>query len=95
MKACRPRSMVLPYQMGLAIQLDHKFGSKLHWLGYTESYADTQNYKYCFLNNRNGGNTSDVLDTITEDTNDEIDDEIEVDIELTFGEVASEGHNDM
>jgi len=33
-----------------------------------------------------------------EDTNDEIDDEIEIDIELdtlTFGEVASERHNDM
>jgi len=66
-KVCQPRSGVLPYQMGLAILLDHRFGSKwmfnkLHRLGYTESYAETQNYKYCFLNNGNGGNTSDVLD---------------------------------
>ena len=27
-KAYRPRSGVLPHQMGLAIQLDHRFGSK-------------------------------------------------------------------
>ena len=57
-KACWPRSGVLPYQMGLAIQLDHRYGSKwmldkLHQLGYTESYAETHNYKYCFLNNKN------------------------------------------
>ena len=37
--------------MGLAIQLDHRFWSKwllnkLHRLGYTESYAETQNDKY-------------------------------------------------
>jgi hypothetical protein len=41
-KAFRPRSGVMPHQMGLAIQLDHRFGSKwiinkLHQLGYTES----------------------------------------------------------
>ena len=54
-KACRPRSGVLPYHMGLAIQLDHRFGSKwmlnrLHQRSYTctESYAETHNYKYCF-----------------------------------------------
>lgn len=75
-KACRPRSGVLPYQMGLAIQLDHRFGSKwminkLHRLGYTESYSETQNYKYCFLNDRNGDgipDTSGTLDTIVEET---------------------------
>ena len=44
-KACRSRSGVLPHQMGLAIQLDHRFGSKwmlnkFHQLGYTESYSD-------------------------------------------------------
>ena len=41
-------------QMGLAIQLDHRFGSKrllnkFQWFGSTESYAETQRYKYCFL----------------------------------------------
>lgn len=70
--------------------------NKLHQLGYTESYSETQNYKYCFLNNGDEGNNSDVLDTIIEDTNDEIDDEIKVDIELAIdGKVASEKHNDM
>jgi len=72
--------------------------SYIGWGIYTESYAETQNYKHCFLNNGNRSNTSDVLDSITEDTNDEIDDEIEVDIELdtlTFGEVANKRYSDM
>ena len=100
-KSCRPRSGVLPYHMGLAIQLDHRFGSKwmlnkLHRLGYTESYAETQNYKYCFLNSRNGVGISDasgILGTIVEETNDLIDDEVEVDIQLddlSVAETASE-----
>ena len=29
MKACQPRSGVVPQQMGLAIQLNHRFGSKI------------------------------------------------------------------
>ncbi|KAK1893747.1 Leucine--tRNA ligase [Dissostichus eleginoides] len=89
-KACRPRSGVLTYQMGLAIQLDHRFGSKwmlnkLHQLGYTESYSETQNYKYCFLNDRNGDgiqDTSDTLYTIVEETDEKIDDEVAVDSAL-------------
>uniref|UniRef100_UPI00358EB569 uncharacterized protein n=1 Tax=Myxine glutinosa TaxID=7769 RepID=UPI00358EB569 len=89
-KAYRPRSGVLPYQIGLAIQLDHRFGSKwmlnkLHRLGYSESYAETQSYKYCFLNDMNGVGISDAsgaLGTIIEETDDQIDDEVEVDIAL-------------
>ena len=85
-KACRPRSGVLPYQMGLAIQLDHRFGSKwmlnkFHRLGYSESYSELQNYKYCFLNSRNGDdapNTSGTLDTIVEETDEQINDEVAV-----------------
>ena len=47
MKAYRPRSGIVPYQIGFAIQLDHIFEStwllnKLHRFGYTESYAETQ-----------------------------------------------------
>ena len=50
-------SGVLPHQLRLAIQLYHRSWSKwmlnkLHRLGYTESYSETQNYKYCFLNTR-------------------------------------------
>lgn len=95
-KAYRPRSGVLPYQLGLAIQLDHRFGSKwmlnkFHRLGYTESYAETQHYKYCFINDRNGVGISDAsgaLATIIEETDDEIDDEVEVDVELEDLSVA-------
>ena len=89
-KACRPRSGVLPYQMGLAIQLDHRFGSKwmlnkFHRLGYTESYTETQNYKYCFLNSRSRDyvpDTSGTLDTIVEETDGQINDEVAVDAAL-------------
>uniref|UniRef100_UPI00358E900A uncharacterized protein n=1 Tax=Myxine glutinosa TaxID=7769 RepID=UPI00358E900A len=89
-KACRPRSGVLPHQMGLAIQLDHRFGSKwmlnkFHRLGYTESYTETQNYKYCFLNSRSGDDvpdTSGTLDTIVEETDEQINDEVAVDAAL-------------
>ena len=83
-KACRPRSGVLPYQIGLAVQLDHRYGSKwmldkLHRLGYTESYSETQNYKYCFLNERNRFVISDT--SITLDSNlEEADNKIENDI---------------
>ena len=40
-----------------AIQLDHRFGSKwmfnkFYLLRYTESYTETQKYKYCILNRR-------------------------------------------
>ena len=89
-KACRPWSGVLPHQMWLAMQLDHRFVSKwmpnkLHWLGYTESCLETQNYKYCFLNSRGGNGTPDTsgtLDTIEEETDDLISDEVMVDVAL-------------
>ncbi len=85
-KAYRPRSGVLPYHKGLAIQLDHRFGSKwlinkFHQLGYTESYSKIQRYKYCFLNDKNRvGITDDfsILGTIDEETDEQMDDEIEV-----------------
>ena len=89
-KAYRRRSGVVPYQMVLAIQLDHRFRSKwlldkLHRLGYTESYTKTQNYKYCFLNDSNiveisgSSDSPGVFDVATDE---EIDDEMEVDFEL-------------
>ena len=53
-KSLRPRSGVMPYHMGLAIQLDHRFGSKwlierFHELGYCESYKELNQYKWSFL----------------------------------------------
>ena len=76
--------------MGLAIQLDHRFGSKcplnkLHRLVYTESYTDIQNYKYCLLNDSNiveisvASGTPGVFDIASDE---KIDDEMEVDVEL-------------
>ena len=88
-KACRPRSGVLPYHMGLAIQLDHRFGSKwmlnrLHQLGYTESYAETHNYKYCFLGNKNGVYTpvSDSPGILADETDSEVDVALETHLSL-------------
>ena len=56
-KTIRPRSGVLPRTMQLALQLDHKYGSKwlldeMHSLGYCESYHEVSNYKYCVLRSR-------------------------------------------
>ena len=56
--------------------------NKLHWLGYTESYSETQNYKYCFLNGKSGdgtSDTSDMLGTIVKETYVQIDDVVAVD----------------
>ena len=90
-KACRPKSGMLPYQMGIAVQLSHQFGSKwmlhkLHLLGYTESYSEIQNYKYSYLNSRGendvSSTTNDVLETIVEGIPDQNDGETEVDAAL-------------
>ena len=89
-KACRPRSGVLSHQMGLSIQPDHRFRSKwmlkkFHRLGYTESYTETQNYKYCFLNSRSRDDvpdTSGTLYTIVEETEEQINDDVALDAVL-------------
>ena len=54
-------------------------------VGYSESYAELHNYKYCFLNNKKRvgtSNSSGTLDTIVEETDDQINAELEVDVEL-------------
>ena len=53
-KSLRPRSGVLPYLLGLGLQIDHRLGAKwlidqLHSLGYTESYKEICNYKWSYL----------------------------------------------
>ena len=88
-KAYRLRSGVLPYHLGFAIQLDHRFGSKwmlnkLHHLGYSESYAETQNYNYCFLNDKNSMGFSDssgTLNTTIEETDNQADAEVDIELE--------------
>ena len=53
--------------------------------GYTKSYTETHNYKYCFLNDSNtveisgASGTPGVFDVATDE---EIDDEMEIDAEL-------------
>ncbi len=83
-KACRPRS---GYQMGLTIQLDYRFGSKwmlnkLYQLGYSESYTELQNYKYCYLMNKKRDSTPGPLDTIVEETDAQINAETDVEAEI-------------
>ena len=70
LKAYRPRSGVMPSQLGFAIQLENKFGSKwlidhCHCLGYSESYAELHRYKYCYLNMKNGVSTMNDNSAIT------------------------------
>ena len=50
LKAHKPRSAIVSSQLGLTIQLDHKFGSRwlidrLNRLRYCESYGELHNYK--------------------------------------------------
>ena len=71
LKAYRPRSGVMPSQLGLTIQLDHMFGSKwlidrCHHLGYSESYAELHRNKYCYLNVKNGLGSIDQDIMVTE-----------------------------
>ena len=57
LKVCRPRSGVMPFTMRFGLQIDHRFGSKwlideLHSIGFSESYYEVGNYKYCYLRNK-------------------------------------------
>ena len=77
---CRPRSGILPRNLALAIQLDHKFGSKwlieeLHSYGYCVSYSELQNYKYCHLKNKeaNKEQAYELSDDIVQFVGDNID----------------------
>ena len=99
-KACRPRSGVLPHQIGLVIQLYHRFWSKwmlnkFHRLGYTESYLETQNYKYCFLNGRSGDGAPDTSNTIVEESDDQINDEVAIDAALQQLSVTTASESEM
>ncbi|CAL8389045.1 unnamed protein product [Boreogadus saida] len=72
LKAYRPRSGVMPSQLGLTIPLDHMFGSKwlidlIHHLGYSESYGELHHYKYCYLNVKNGCGSMDQDTIITDE----------------------------
>ena len=50
MQASRPRSLIAPLQLGLAVQLHHNFGSRflldeLNHLGFCSSYSEVQKFE--------------------------------------------------
>jgi len=72
--------------------------NKLHRLGYTESYSETQNYKYCFFISRiedDATDTSGTLDTIVEETDDQVNDEVAVDAALDDQSVMTASVSEM
>ncbi|KAI4802446.1 hypothetical protein KUCAC02_020282 [Chaenocephalus aceratus] len=84
-KACRPRSGVLPYQMGLAIQLDHRFGSKWMLNKFTPSHIPrhkTTNTASLMTGMEMASKILLILFTIVEETDEQIDDEVAVDSAL-------------
>ena len=87
----------MPYNLIIDVGQD-RFLNKLHRLGYTESYLETQNFKYCFLNGRSGDSapyTSGTLDTIVEETSDWINDEVVVDVALEDLSVTTASESKM
>ena len=56
-KTSRPRSGVLPILMRFALQMELRFVSKwlldeMHFFGFSESYYEVSNYKYCFIHDK-------------------------------------------
>ena len=54
----RPRSSKMPFQLGMSLYIDHKFGSDhlidlMHRLGICESQKETTDYKYTYIDSTN------------------------------------------
>ena len=54
----RPRSSKMPFQLGMSLYLDHKFGSDqliniMHKIGICESPKETTDYKYTYIDSTN------------------------------------------
>ena len=86
MKICRPRSVVLPFTLRLGLQIDHRFGSKwlideVHSFGFSESYHEVGNYKYCYLRNKLKSKMDAISMPVIEEV-DEVEEERSVDNEL-------------
>ena len=88
-KTSRPRSGVLPLPMRFALQLEHRFGSKrlldeMHSLGFSKSYHQVSNYKYCYIANKVKVKiqSSNSLETIVEEEEPEDDNIIIVEMLL-------------
>ena len=59
---------------------------------------ETQNYKYCFLNGRSGDgapDTSGILDSVVEETDDQTNDEVTVDAAFEDLSVVTVNENEM
>ena len=59
----RPRSSKMPFQLGMSLYLDHKFGSDklidvMHRLGICESQKEIMNYKYTYIDSTNNTNAA-------------------------------------
>ena len=73
-KTSRLRSGVLSLPMRFAFQLEHRFGSRwlldeIHSLGFSKSYHEVSNYKYCYIGNnvKVKIQSSNSLETIVEE----------------------------
>ena len=58
-----PRSSKMPFQLGMSLYLDHKFGSDkmidvMHRLGICESQKETMNYKYTYIDSSTNTNAA-------------------------------------
>ena len=80
-KLLRPRSGVMPFQLGLALLIDHRLNAKwlielLHSLGYCESYQEVNKYKWLYLEAKSSSvtnradNAPDENTTIAEESDD-------------------------
>ena len=66
--ALRPRSSKMPFQLGMSLYLDHKFGSNqlidiMHRLGICESVKETSDYKYTLTESTNGKESENFMQT--------------------------------
>ena len=81
--------MILNLLQALTLHQKHSSVEKPHPLLHIphplESYSEIQTYKYCFLNDKNGvriTNNFGILGTVDEETDEQMDDEVEVDVDL-------------
>ena len=61
----RPRSAKMPFQLGMSLYLDHKFGSdklinNMHKIGMCESPKETMDYKYTYIYSTNNTQAASV-----------------------------------
>ena len=61
----RPRSSKMPFQLGMSLYLDHKFGSDkliniMHKIGMCESPKETMDYKYTYIDSTNNTQAASV-----------------------------------